>query len=107
MPGHTRTAHLFPACARARRSIAAGAAAQLRGRMEEPVGRAACAWVGRGGALQASYTLDAAAAQESALAALRLQARARCAASFILHASWRASKDARAAAARGTEENAN
>jgi hypothetical protein len=58
--------------------------------MEEPVGRAACAWVGRGGALQASYTLDAAAAQESALAALRLQARARCAASLILSASRRA-----------------
>jgi hypothetical protein len=43
--------------------------------MEQPAGRATCAWVGRGGALQASYSVDPLAAQECALAALRLQAR--------------------------------
>jgi hypothetical protein len=43
----------------------------------QAAGGCACAWVGRGGALQASYALDAAAAQDCALAALRLQARTR------------------------------
>ena len=42
---------------------------------DKAAGSCACAWVGRGGALQASYALDAAAAQDCAMAALRLQVR--------------------------------
>ena len=43
---------------------------------DKAAGSCACAWVGRGGALQASFALDAAAAQDCAIAALRLQVRA-------------------------------
>jgi hypothetical protein len=42
---------------------------------DKAAGSCACAWVGRGGALQACFALDAAAAQDSAVAALRLQVR--------------------------------
>jgi hypothetical protein len=42
---------------------------------DKAAGGCACAWVGRGGALQATFALDAAAAQDCAQAALRLQVR--------------------------------
>jgi hypothetical protein len=42
---------------------------------DKAAGGCVCAWVGRGGALQATFALDAAAAQDCAQAALRLQVR--------------------------------